>query len=60
MRMTLLVHIVAGRMGLVFGYVALYALPVLAVLVTMLYWVWRVRIRRSYRGLAGVGAREAV
>ena len=25
--------------------------PVLAVLVTMLYWLWRVRIRRSLRGL---------
>ena len=27
------------------------ALPVLAVLVTMLYWLWRVRVRRSLRGL---------
>ena len=31
-------------------------LPVLAVLVTMLYWLWRVRIRRSLRGLVGVRA----
>lgn len=31
------------------------AMPVLAVLATMLYWLWRVRIRRSLRGLA-VGA----
>lgn len=30
----------------------LLALPVVAVLVTMLYWLWRVRIRRSLRGLA--------
>ncbi|HVF39159.1 MAG TPA: hypothetical protein VM939_04605 [Gemmatimonadaceae bacterium] len=29
----------------------LLALPVLAVLVTMLYWLWRVRIRRSLQGL---------
>jgi hypothetical protein len=29
----------------------LLALPVLAVLVTMFYWLWRVRIRRSLRGL---------
>lgn len=36
----------------------LLALPVLAVLVTMLYWLWRVRFRRSLRGLAGVGAPE--
>jgi uncharacterized membrane protein len=27
------------------------ALPVLAVLVTMIYWMWRVRVRRSLRGL---------
>jgi uncharacterized membrane protein len=35
---------------------ALLALPVLAVLVTMFYWLWRVRIRRSLRGLVGVRA----
>jgi uncharacterized membrane protein len=29
----------------------LLALPVLAVLVTMLYWLWRVRLRRSLRGI---------
>jgi hypothetical protein len=38
---------------------ALLALPVLAVLVTMLYWLWRVRVRRSLRGIAGFGARDA-
>lgn len=32
----------------------LLALPVLAVLVTMFYWLWRVRIKRSYRGIVGV------
>ena len=37
---------------------ALLALPVLAVLVTMLYWLWRVRVRRSSRGIVGVGAPE--
>lgn len=30
---------------------ALLALPVLAVLVTMLYWVWRVRVRQTLRGI---------
>ena len=30
----------------------LLALPVLAVLVTMFYWLWRVRIRRNFRGVA--------
>ena len=32
----------------------LLALPVLIVLVMMLYWLWRVRIRRSLRGLVVV------
>lgn len=39
----------------------LLALPVLAVLVTMVYWLWRVRIRRSVRGMVvRVGAPEPV
>ena len=38
---------------------ALLALPVLAVLVTMLYWLWRVRIRRSIRGIVVTGAPRA-
>ena len=37
----------------------LLALPVLAVLVTMLYWLWRVRIRRSLRGVTVVPAAGA-
>lgn len=37
----------------------LLALPVLAVLVTTLYWMWRIRIRRSFRGIVHVGAAEA-
>jgi uncharacterized membrane protein len=37
----------------------LLALPVLAVLVTMVYWLWRVRIRRSLRGIVVVSAPEA-
>ncbi len=32
----------------------LLALPVLIVLLTMFYWLWRVRIRRSFRGIVGV------
>jgi hypothetical protein len=39
---------------------ALLALPVLAVLVTMVYWLWRVRVGRAVRGLVGVRAPEAV
>jgi uncharacterized membrane protein len=38
----------------------LLALPVLAVLVTMLYWLWRVRFRRTLRGIIDLSAREAV
>lgn len=30
---------------------ALLALPVLTVLVTMFYWLWRVRIRKSFHGI---------
>jgi hypothetical protein len=39
--------------------IPLLALPVLAVLVTMLYWLWRVRFRRSVRGIVGVSAPTA-
>jgi Predicted membrane protein (DUF2306). len=35
----------------------LLALPVLAVLVTMAYWAWRVRFRRNSRGLVLAGER---
>ena len=38
----------------------LLALPVLAVLVTLIYWMWRVRIKRSLRGMIGVSAPEPV
>jgi hypothetical protein len=37
----------------------LLALPVLAVLVTMFYWLWRVRVRRSLRGLRVATSAEA-
>lgn len=38
----------------------LLALPVLAVLVTMFYWLWRVRIRRNFRGVVRAGISEPV
>ena len=38
---------------------ALLALPVVAVAVTMLYWLWRVRVRQSVRGIVGAGAPAA-
>jgi uncharacterized membrane protein len=34
----------------------LLALPVVLVLVTMFYWLWRIRVKRSFRGLVGVRA----
>jgi uncharacterized membrane protein len=37
----------------------LLALPVLAVLVTMVYWLWRVRVRQNVRGIARVSVPEA-
>jgi hypothetical protein len=40
--------------------IPLLALPLLAVLVTMLYWLWRVRVRRSLRGIARVSVHESV
>jgi hypothetical protein len=36
----------------------LLALPVLAVLVTMLYWLWRVRRKRAIRGVAAISATQ--
>jgi hypothetical protein len=33
---------------------ALIAVPILGVLVVMFYWLWRVRYRKSFRGLIGV------
>jgi uncharacterized membrane protein len=38
----------------------LRALPILAVLVTMLYWLWRVRSRRTFRAVVGISVPEAV
>jgi hypothetical protein len=38
---------------------ALLGLPVVAVLVTMLYWLWRVRGRRSLRGIVVARPAEA-
>ena len=34
----------------------LLALPVLAVLLTMFYWLWRIRMRRNMRGIVGFSA----
>jgi hypothetical protein len=39
---------------------ALLAPPLLLVLVVMFYWLWRVRIRRTFRGIVGISAPESV
>jgi hypothetical protein len=39
---------------------ALIALPMVIVLGTMLYWLWRVRVRQTMRGIVGVRAPEPV
>ncbi|HJU68526.1 MAG TPA: hypothetical protein VJ650_09770 [Gemmatimonadaceae bacterium] len=36
------------------------ALPVVAVLLTMFYWLWRIRIKRSIRGIVTAPASEAI
>jgi uncharacterized membrane protein len=37
-----------------------FVLPVLVVIVMMFYWLWRVRVRRSLRGLAVIRTAEAI
>jgi hypothetical protein len=37
----------------------LLAAPVLAVLVTLVYWVWKVRVRHDFLNLVGMGSRPA-
>ena len=39
---------------------ALLAIPVVVPFLAMLYWLWRVRIRRTFRGVVGVSASEAI
>ena len=39
---------------------AVLALPVVAVIVVMLYWIWRVRIRQNFKGLVGMTFPERV
>lgn len=39
--------------------IPLLAIPVVAVLLTMGYWLWRVRVRKSLRGIVTLGAPEA-
>jgi hypothetical protein len=39
---------------------ALLVLPVLLVLLSMLYWLWRVRTRRTFRSIVGVSAPAAI
>jgi hypothetical protein len=38
----------------------LLAIPMLVVLLTMFYWLWRVRARRTFRGIVTVSAPNVV
>jgi uncharacterized membrane protein len=40
--------------------IPLLAIPVVAVLVTMLYWLWRIRVRRSFARIVQIRAPEPV
>jgi uncharacterized membrane protein len=39
---------------------ALLAIPVVVPILAMLYWLWRLRVRRTLRGIVGVRAPEAI
>jgi uncharacterized membrane protein len=90
MQLLLPIHILAGGIGLIAGYVALFSakgatlhrktgllfvvaivtlsltgalvafLSASSVSVVMLYWLWRLRVRQSLRGIASVSAPEAI
>jgi hypothetical protein len=49
-----------GRVPEVIRSPALLAAGVLLPLLAMLYWLWRVRRRRTFRGIVGVSAPEAI
>jgi len=49
-----------GRVPEVIRIPALLPIPVLLPIVVMFYWLWRVRVRRSLRGIVSVGAPEAI
>ena len=53
-----------GRVPDVINIPALLPIPVLAPIAVMLYWMWKIRVRKTVRGLVGVGlqsnAAEAV
>ncbi|OLC52350.1 MAG: hypothetical protein AUH43_00275 [Acidobacteria bacterium 13_1_40CM_65_14] len=49
-----------GRVPEVIRIPALLPIPVLVPIVAMLYWLWRLRVRRSLRGIVSVSAAEAI
>jgi hypothetical protein len=48
-----------GRVPEMIRIPALLPVPVVVPLAAMFYWLWRVRIRRTYRGIVGGGVQEA-
>ena len=49
-----------GRVPEVIRIPALLPILVLVPIVAMLYWLWRLRVRRSLRGIVSVSAAEAI
>ncbi len=64
-------HILAGALALLFGYTALSAkkgatlhrksgmLFVFAPIAAMLYWLWRIRVKQTLRGIVTVNRPQA-
>ena len=48
-----------GRVPEIIYIPALLPIPVLAPIAVMLYWLWRIRVRKTLRGLVGVSAAQA-
>ena len=48
-----------GRVPEIINIPALLPIPVLTPIVVMLYWLWKIRVRKTLRGLVGVGLQSS-
>lgn len=48
-----------GRVPAIIYIPALLPIPVLTPIVVMLYWLWKIRVRKTLRGLVGVGLQSS-
>ena len=48
-----------GRVPDIIYIPALLPIPVLTPIVVMLYWLWKIRVRKTLRGLVGVGLQSS-